>query len=96
MIVDEFTSVLDRTAARELAKNLQAFLAERAKHVEGATVISLLLDLAKAYERIPHQLLIERALAVGYPVAMLRLHLWLFAGLRRLTSCGLRELEHRS
>ena len=37
--------------------------------------VQALLDLAKAFDRIPHWLLVREAIALGYPLMLLRLSL---------------------
>ena len=60
-------------AAWQQATRAEAAAANEASHAQ------LLLDLAKAFERVPHDLLVQEARAVGYPLPLLRLSLAAYA-----------------
>ena len=65
-------------AGRARGANVAAW--KQAAHAEGAAFAKvsfgqLLLDLVKCFERVPHDVLVREAAAVGYPLPLLRLAL---------------------
>ena len=65
-----------------------AFEAEQAA-AAGADYVSALLDLVKAFERIPHAHLLSHAKALGYNLRLLRLSLAAYRLTRRISINGL-------
>ena len=52
--------------------------------IEGCESANILADMIKAYERVEHGVLIREAQALGFPLAILKVHVALFGGPRRV------------
>ena len=57
----------------DIAAWKQAFRAETAVQVQNSCYLQVLLDLVKAFDRVPHHVLVREAVALGFPLWVLRL-----------------------